>query len=422
MLDFCDQPYQFFPARRWGWFTWLCGHINRRRHLPRRHQVVAVDISGQETFLQQRRRGDRLVFMPNHPTHSDPQIMLEVMRQLGIATQFMAAYDVFLRSRLNAFIMSRCGAFSVDREGLDTQALKHAHSVLLDGRHALMIFPEGNVFLQNDFLAPFNEGPAFLSLKAAKELSDQQARVLVVPVSIKATYVADVSPSAFDRIRHLAKTVEADITRVDDPLAWLRLVGYQALRRNQRMRGLSQSAGGDAKSIIHHAVSSVLDRLEEKVGLPKLDHKSLLERVCRVRRAIHQVRTDEKRKADHSAAASWADEALLAFKVASYLGDYVHRRPTLDRYAETVEKLDEDIHSHLPARFGPRQAYAKFGPPIDLSDYVGSGKLRAAAEQVTAACEQAVQRGLDEINAANPHAGAKLVAQPHEAEVLIGSP
>jgi hypothetical protein len=66
----------------------------------------------------------------------------------------MAAYDVFLRSRLNAFIMSRCGAFSVDRESLDTQALKHAHNVLLKGRHALTVFAEGNVFLQNDILAP----------------------------------------------------------------------------------------------------------------------------------------------------------------------------------------------------------------------------------------------------------------------------
>jgi len=422
MLEFCDQPYRFFPARRCGWFSWLCGHLNRQIHLPRRHQIVRVEVRGQETFLRERRRGDRLVFMPKHPTHSDPQIMLEAMRQLGVATQFMAAYDVFLRSRLNAVIMSRCGAFSVDREGLDTHALKHAHAVLLEGRHALTIFPEGNVFLQNDILTPFNEGAAFLSLKAAKELSTEN-RVLVVPVAIKASYIADVRQSVFERIRGLAKVVDVDLSGSDDPLAWLRLVGYQALRRNQRIRGLSESSGGGSKTIIHQAVSSLLDRLEDKVGLPKLDQKSLLERVCRVRRAIHQVRTDETRSADHSAAASWADEALLAFKVASYLGDYVHRRPTLDRYAETVEKLDEDIHSRLAEPFGRRHVYVKFGASIDSSDYLsGPGKLRHAAERLTATCEQAVQRGLDEINAQNPHAGATFVAEPHHAEVLVEAP
>jgi hypothetical protein len=302
---------------------------------------------------------------------------------------------------------------------MDTQSLKHAHGVLLEGRHALTIFPEGNVFLQNDTLAPFNEGAAFLSLKAAKELGEM-ARVLVVPVSIKASYLTDVSEPVFERVRLLAKAVEADLSGTEDRLAWLRLVGYQALRRNQRMRGLSESAGGSSKGVIHEAVNGMLDRLEGKVGLPTLEHGSLLARVCRVRRAIHQVRIAEDRKADQSAAAIWADEALLAFKVASYLGDYVHRRPTLDRYAETVEKLDEDIHSRLAKTFGPRHVCVRLGSPIDLSDYLAGGaKLRQAAEKLTAACEQAVQQGLDEINAQNPHPGAKLVAQPHQAEVLV---
>jgi 1-acyl-sn-glycerol-3-phosphate acyltransferase len=416
MLDFCDKPYEFVPARRRGWFAWLCGHLNRRVRLPRHHQVSNVEVSGQETLFNQLRGGDRLLLTPNHPTHCDPEIMFEVMRQLGIPAQFMAAYDVFVRSRLNAFVMSRCGAFSVDREGLDARALRHAAEVLLQGRYALTIFPEGNVFLQNDLVGPFNEGAAFLALKAAKELAPGGVRTLVVPVSIKATYVEDIRPGVDQRLARLAEAVEAD-TNAADPLAQLRGVAFAALRRNQRMRGLPQSEWDEPRLVIERAVVAVLDRLEQKVGLPPAEHASLLERVCRVRRAIHQVRVDEQRRADHQAAASWADEAMMAFKVASYLGDYVHRRPTLDRYAETVEKLDEDIHSRMPQPFGPRQAYVRIGHPIDLAEHLDAPgkKMRAAVEAVTRACQQAVQVGLDEINAANPHPGARLICQPQPA-------
>jgi 1-acyl-sn-glycerol-3-phosphate acyltransferase len=419
MLDFCDKPYRFIPARRSAWLTWLCSQVNRRWHLPRHHQVLDVAIEGHDQLLAEQRPGDRLVFMPNHPTHSDPQIMLESLRQLGIATEFMAAYDVFHRSRLAAYCLSRCGAFSVDREGLDAQALRHAHQTLLAGKHALTIFPEGNVFLQNDLLAPFNEGAAFLALKAARELDRSKGRVLVVPVAIKATFIEDIRNAVFDHVRRLAGAIEVTLSE-NCPLAWLRRIGHEALRRNQRTRGLTISLGGDPKSIIHRAVEEVLDRLELKVGLKKVESNSLLERICRVRRAIHQVRIDESRKADHSAAAVWADEAMMAFKVASYVGNYVHRRPTLDRYAETVQKLDEDIHSQMPAPLGPRYALVSFGSPIDLTDRVEqNGKLRQAAQRLTADCERAVQQELDRLAEENQRPGAQLVAEPHTAEVLV---
>jgi 1-acyl-sn-glycerol-3-phosphate acyltransferase len=417
MLDFCDQPYRFFPARRNALFAWLCGHINKRVHLPKRHSIDAVEVHGLD-HVRSLRPGQRVMFTPNHPTHSDPQVMLEAMRQAGVASQFMAAYDAFLRSRLNAYVMTRIGAFSVDREGLDSQALKHAHATLVQGKHALTIFPEGNVFLQNDLLAAFSEGPAFLALKAAGELAKQNSSVLVVPVAIKATYVENVRDAVVNRLGSLAKSVDADVGKTDCLLERLRIVGHQALRRNQRMRGLPESSGGDPRNIIHNSVSGVLQRLEQKVGLQNIEHKSLLERVCRVRRAIHLVRIDENRTADHSAAASWADEALLAFKVASYLGYYVHRQPTLDRYAETVEKLDEDIHSRIAERIGRRRAFVKFGEPIDLSQFLANGKkLRESARELTLECEQSVQRGIDELNSINRSAGAELIAEPQVPHV-----
>ena len=56
---------------------------------------------------------------------------------------FMAAYDVFERNALHAWLMQRMGAFSVDRDGSDMHSLKQSIATLESGKYALSIFPEG---------------------------------------------------------------------------------------------------------------------------------------------------------------------------------------------------------------------------------------------------------------------------------------
>jgi hypothetical protein len=92
---------------------------------------------------------------------------------------------------------------------------------------------------------------------------------------------------------------------------------------------------------------------------------------------------------------------MMAFKIASYLGDYVHTKPTLDRFAETVEKLAEDVFSEMPQPLGRRHAYVRLGTPIDLSEYLdgAGGKRRDVVQLVTQKCQDAVQAGLEALNA-----------------------
>lgn len=411
MLHFCDRPYAFIPSRRLGWLAWLGAQFNRRR-LPQSHQIVGIDLEGEDELRGALRPGDGVMLTPNHPTHSDPQIMLEVLRRIGLSAEIMAAYDVFLRSRLHRWVLPRCGAFSIDRDGTDSASFRHATGVLARGRHALLVFPEGNVFLQNDIVASFNEGAAFFALKAAKDIAEHNRRVMIVPVSIKASFVEDVFPKVRQRLQQLASAVDARTTPDEDPLAQLRQTAHAALRRNQRLRGLPESEWDEPRKLIQAAALDLLERLELKVGLPPPNDVELMERVCRVRRAIHKVRIDETRKADHQAAMVWADEAMMAFKIASYLGDYVHSKPTLDRFAETVEKLAEDVFSEMPKPIGRRQAYVRLGTPIDLSQFLdgSGGKRRDTVQQVTQQCQSAVQAGLDALNARIHQPGSQLIA------------
>jgi len=231
MLDFCDEPYRDFPPKDIPPWRWVLNWYNHSRFLPAAKRITKLIVHGSETLNQTRKPGDRLVLMPNHPTHADASIMLEASRRAGLTTQMMAAYDVFLRSKLDAFIMRRLGAFSVDREGSDARAMKTALGVLEKGRHALVVFPEGNVYLEGDRVTPFSEGASFIALRAARQLKDQGHRVLAVPVSIKATHLTDCRSLVEERLEALAKAVEVELPTNATPIEVMRLIGIALLHR-----------------------------------------------------------------------------------------------------------------------------------------------------------------------------------------------
>ncbi len=407
MLDFSDLPYQWFGPKRTIIIARLARFFNRLYYLPKTKKITEVIATGGDELAELLYR-KHVMLVVNHPTHADAAIMLEACRQVQTWPIFMAAYDVFMRGRLDAFVMQRLGAFSVDREGSDNRAMKHSTDVLMQPSHPLTIFPEGNVYLENDHVTPFHDGAAFMALKTQKDLSETGKTLYALPVSIKATYLTDIRPQLRAQLNNLAKAVDADISDTPSPAAALRIIGTAALHRNLKHRGLDMPESDVPRELIEHAAGSILSKLEQKLDIEPRPKDTLVDRVRKARRIIHEVRTDPERVADHAAASTWADEAMLAYRLLSYSGQYAADQPSLDRIAETVEKMSEDIHRKMITPFGPRRATVHFGKPLDVSDYLAEGvKLRKSVSGLTADLEANVQAGIDRINEANQSAGTE---------------
>ena len=425
MLEFRDEPYRWFPPKSDGVWSWLCARWilrhNRWVHLGRAQRIERVAVAHADRVFRDREPGDRLLFLVNHPTHADAAVFLEAMRQLRVRVQMMAAYDVFLRSRVTRFVMQRMGAFSVDRDGSDRRPVQQAMATLQRGRYPLVIFPEGNVYLTNDRVTPFQDGAALIAVRAqealtAEEGRDRGARVRVVPVAIRVTHATDARAAVAERFAGVADALEIDADLRADPLAALRAAGGAAVARNLKHRGLDAppaAFGGDPPGVdglaaaAAQAAAGVLDRLEPKLGLTPKPDATVTDRVRAARRAVHAVRSDPARAADHAAAHTWADEALLALRLDSYAVGYVHERPTLDRVAETVEKLEEDVFNHMPEPVAPRHATVSFGTPLDVRERLVAGRKRQVMADLTADAQAAVQALVDEANATNEHPGAE---------------
>jgi len=87
---------------------------------------------------------------------------------------------------------------------------------------------------------------------------------------------------------------------------------------------------------------------------------------------------------------------FLAVQLYSYPGDYVSEQPSIERIAETLDKLEEDLLKIPSATIrGPRRAEVTFGEPIPVE----TGKSqKGATHRLTSLLEERVQQMLDASN------------------------
>ena len=410
MIDFSDKSYRFFEPRPNRFAEAFLRWVNRKFYLGgSSHLIKEVVVMNPDVVRQSRKEaGNRLLFLPNHPTHSDPPIMIEVFRQLGVPISFMAAYDIFLQSKLNAWCMQRTGCFSVDREGSDRKSMKAALGILNKGERGLIIFPEGNVYLTNDQVTPFLDGPAFIGLKAQKDLGDDHP-VFAIPVSLKVTHLSNAAGKVVDLFRRLASEVDEDYDDSSDHVSEVKRLGWFALKKV--MSGLAKpldgDAGGDLAGELRNIAGQLMEKLESELELSAKDGEDLVDRIRTIRRRIHALRIADKPTLADFKARTLAAEAMLAFRLLSYPGTYLEETQTLDRMGETIQKVLEDLRSAILPPYAGRRALVRFGEPINLAAESANGKGRVQVAELSRRFEIAVQEGLDLLNADNDCIGGE---------------
>ena len=416
MLEFSDAPYQFFEAKPNRFIIWLTRQVNQRFILGGKSlQIKEVRIEGHTNAVREAQsRGERLLFVANHPSHSDPQTVTELHRQLGIDSCFMAAYDIFLRSKCQGWLMQRFGNFSIDREGSDRKAMSAAIETLKTGRQSLTIFPEGNVYLTNDRVTPFLEGTAFIALKAQAAI--QETPLKIVPVSLKYTHLTTPRESITQRMMQLAE--DSGFSFPDGsrgrPIGSVLGLGQHIMHRYLQEHGYSdtdRNADEAPYDSLKNFTNHLVDELEASLSLEARESIALIDRIRKIRSTIHQLRINESGE-PHPRINGLADKAILTFRVYRYLTPYLTEHPTIDRYDETVERVSEDFYSKAVPRTGPRRALLKVGEPLDVQQYLrqAGGKARMAMGKITADMESAVQDGVDELNASNDAPGATMIS------------
>jgi 1-acyl-sn-glycerol-3-phosphate acyltransferase len=385
------QP-EFWPPRPNRFWKAALAPL-RRYYLRRYYGITQVAVEGAEPLLARLGPADGVLLAPNHSHDSDPHVMMEVGRRAHRPFAFMAAWQIFRTHwGLDGWVLQRMGAFSVDREGCDRRAIRQAVEFLSSG-HALVVFPEGEIYHLNDRLTPLLEGVAFMALTAQRELdkSGSGARVWVVPTAIRYRYLDDVTPK-----------LEAAVAALESRLFWkprpgsslherIIQVGEVLLTIKEKEKlGRVCEGEGDLRTRIARLAETLLQRLETEhlKKTPSADTVPL--RVKALRRHLLSVWADEN--ADPAArqqARAALDDVQLVLQLYSYPGDYLTEKPSVERMAETIEKFEEDIYGAARPK-GRRRARVLLGEPIDLKQ-IAAERARTAAHDVTVRLEETIQ-------------------------------
>ena len=364
------------------------------RELRRGQRIVELDVDGTEHVQQALADGAGVMVTPNHSFHYDSYVMIEAAHRCGRPFHFLTAWQVFAMSKWHEQLFLQWhGCFSINREASDLQAFKTAVDILRENPHPLVIFPEGDIYHNNDRVTPFRDGAAAIAMAAAKKATRP---VVCIPAALKCFYVDDPT----DQLAQLMTRLEESLhwrPRHDLPLhdrIYRFAEGLLALKEYEH---LGQPQTGSVPERTVRLAESVVQRLEQRHSVANKGG-IIPERVKEVRRAvikaIEQNGTSPELK---SKLVNDLDDLFFVTQLFSYPGNYVEERPTIERIAETLDKFEEDVlRADFPGIRGTRRAVVRFGEPIPVPK---EREARDAVEKWSDLVESRVQGLLDEINA-----------------------
>lgn len=378
-----DKPYRFVPPYRGQVWPKLLQRF-AGWHLSREYGIENLEYSGLEHLRQSIAEGRGIILAPNHCRPSDPMVVNQLCRQVGVAPYTMASWHLFMAGSLQAFLLRRAGGFSVYREGMDRQALQAAVDILVEAKRPLVVFPEGVITRTNDRLLAMMDGLSFIGRSAAKKCGDDQ-QVVVHPVALRYSFGGDIEQAlheALDDIetrlswRPRRDTPLIDrIYRVGKALLWLKEIEY-----------FGSPQHGEIGPRVQRLIDRILAPMEQE-WLGRSERRSQQTAVSRVktlrvailREMIDGGLTEQERDR------RWGQLAdmYLAQQLGHYPPDYIRSQPTPERMLETVEKFEEDLTDHC-----------RLYRPMTVSVTVGEA-IPVAAKRVRGVSEDPVMRQLE---------------------------
>lgn len=364
----------FIPAKPSNWLLWLAQTLIRM-DLARKN---AVHLEEKDLdILRRLPQNSGLILTPNHADEIDPRVCLDLSRRSLKRFLLMCNREAFNEIfGLAGLGLQGIGYFSVERGGHDTSAKNYAVDIVAGGQDVLVIFPEGEIFYLNESLQPFHSGAVDIGMQAIikqrKINADSNWTAYILPVSIKYSYAEPISAILQKRVTRMERALHQDLS-AHALNKRLRLIQAKLLAREEQAYHISPDASRLAKlSVrIEHARRTILEQVEEKNTdsfnrqAATIDQAWQVSAHLREKLGARLTAAEEKELKEELAALTEVAQLV------SWQPQYVESKPTEDRMAEMVLKLERELYRiKRPKQLAKRNVYLRLAEPIDLCQYL----------------------------------------------------
>lgn len=367
------------------WLAGACIPVALKRRAVSHIEIDPADIERLHAL-----RGERVVLTPNHPTNTDPALVFELSRRARMSFHYLACREAFDGWHgLWGALIQRIGAYSVVRGTIDRESFRYTRSLLARPKSKLVIFPEGEVYSQNESLLPFQTGAVQLAMWGREEArkTDVKAHVWLLPCAIRYRFVGDVSVTLEAKLMALEKHLALDPGTLE-LYPRLRRVALCVLRAVEGEYHLQAAADSHDDPLddnltprIEAAKRAALERAAHLLDV-KLPRGTLPEQMrALLHTAEMEMHADEEAHRPRSLALQQLERARLAAHdltrlanwIAVHDGYVLHQTnapdaaTSLERAAEVVFRLEMEVFGWA-THAGPRIARVRIGEPMLLPD------------------------------------------------------
>jgi 1-acyl-sn-glycerol-3-phosphate acyltransferase len=360
------KPYRFVPPHRSA-FWWRLLRPLMPVYLRKTYGIVSVETRHPERLRASLAAGHGIMLTPNHCRPCDPVVLAPLTYEIGRPFYAIASWHAFNQHWLQNFLLPRCGAFSIYREGTDREALKVAMELTAEAKRPLVIFPEGVISRHNDKLNHLMEGTALMARGAAKQraAANPPGKVVVHPVAIRYFFDGDIETATLPVLRD----IEHRLTwRPQDHLPLIdRMANIgRALLALKEIEYFGAAQPGSIAERLQRLIDRILVPLENEWVKGRRE-KEIVGRVKLLRFAIvPEMATGALSEAELQRRWQHLADVYLAQQLSFYPPDYLAADPTPERILETVERFDEDLTDHARVHL-PMRAVVTIGEAIEVS-------------------------------------------------------
>jgi 1-acyl-sn-glycerol-3-phosphate acyltransferase len=344
-------------------------------------RVTQVRIAPEDLARLAALREARVVLTPNHPAF-DPIVLFQLSARLHQAYYYLASRELF-NSPLQAYITSRVGAYAIERGVHDEHALHTTRRLIREGRHWLVLFPEGEAHYLHNLALPFLPGAASLGLGALQDLSASgpPPPVYLVPLALRYHYLRDMRPALLASLARLEQGL--GLAAPDPPLSWHARLGRIAdcvLDCNEEALGIIAPDQHDLQARLDVLRELVLSRAAQALGIvlppPGQPLRNRLRKIIvAAKRISHTPPGRGGAYALRLYRRTQAHTALLQRELARVLefvaltGAYGVDAPTVENYLDVLGRLELEVLGRR-RYWGPRAVTVRVGEALDLREYL----------------------------------------------------